>query len=374
MATVSAPATASTHTTPASAAPSAVERLASLDAFRGLTMILLISHGFGIHPAFKDNPSLAWLAYQFEHAPWIGCTLWDLIQPAFTFIVGAAMPFAFASRLSRGDSRGRLFGHVAWRAFFLLALSNILSNWGSTNGLKLQFINVLCQIAFGYLLCFALWNLAPRAQAVAALALFVVHNGLFFLSPGPGGPFDPAANIGARLDLALLGYNYSGFYTTFNFLGNSLTILAGMWTGMYLRRRGSHTGRVKTLLGWAAACWVAGMALTPVIPMVKRLWLGSFLLVSLGWVLAAFAACYWLMEAKGKRGWAFPALVVGANSLFIYSFSQVLRGWLSRGLGAFTGNFTWLGPAGAIPQNLAVLAVMFALCYWLYRRKIFVKI
>lgn len=374
MATVSAPATASTATPAAQAAPPAVERLASLDAFRGLTMILLISHGFGIHPAFRDNPSLAWLAYQFEHAPWIGCTLWDLIQPAFTFIVGAAMPFAFASRLSRGDSRGRLFGHVAWRAFFLLALSNVLSNWGSTNGLKLQLINVLCQIAFGYLLCFALWNLVPLAQAAAALAVLVVHNGLFFLLPGPAGPFDPSANIGARLDLALLGYNYSGFYTTFNFLGNALTILAGMWTGLFLRRPGSHTGRVKTLLGCAAACWVAGMALSPLIPMVKRLWLGSFLLVSLGWVLAAFAACYWLIEVKGRRGWAFPALVVGANSLFIYSFSQVLRGWLSRGLAAFTGNFAWLGEAGAIAQNLAVLAVMFALCYWLYQRKIFIKI
>ena len=373
MASVSAPAPVS-PAAPAADDSATPARLASLDAFRGLTMILLVSHGFGMHEALSGNPSLAWLGDQFEHAAWVGCTLWDLIQPAFTFIVGVAMPFAFAARQARGATRGAIFGHVLWRAFALIALSNILSNWGSTAPLKFQLINVLCQIALGYLLCFGFWLLPGRAQIAAAAGLFALHHALFYLFPGPAGPFDPTGNIGIRLDLTLLGYNYSGLYTTLNFLGNALTILAGMWTGLFLRREVTHGRRLRTLLVSAAFCCAAGLALAPFIPMVKRLWLGSFTFFSLGWVLLGLAACYWMVEVRGWRRWTAPALVAGANSIFIYSFSQVLRGWLSRGLAAFTGNFAVLGPYGAIPHNLAVLGVMIGLCYWLHQRKIYFKL
>jgi len=349
-------------------------RLESLDVFRGFTMLLLISHGFGIHEAFKDERSLAWFRDQFEHAAWAGCTLWDLIQPAFTFIVGVAMPLSLTRRMALGASRMALLGHVLWRAFILVVLSNVLSNWGATGPLKLQFINVLCQIALGYVVCFLVWTLPFRAQTAAAVALFAAHHALFFLFPGPTGPFDPNGNAGAAIDLAVLGYNYSGLYTTLNFMGNALTILFGVWTGMLFQRTETHRRRIGILAVCAGAAFVVGLALSPFIPMVKRLWLGSFTFFSLGWVLLGLIACYWIVEIKGWRRWAFPAVVIGTNCIFIYSFSQVLRGWLSRGLAAYTGNFSFLGNYGAIPHNLAVLGVMFYLCYWLHQRKIYFKI
>ena len=341
------------------------DRLLSLDAFRGFTMLLLISHGFGIFEAFKGQ--YAW-ANQFEHAAWAGCTLWDLIQPAFTFIVGVAMPIALARRATP-------WRHVLWRAVVLIALSNVLSNWGSTAPLKLQLINVLCQIAFSYLLCCALLPLPFRAQVAAAAALLTLHHALFYLFPGPTGPFDPQANFAALVDLRLLGYNYSGFYTTLNFLGNALTVLFGCWTGLLLLSPRTPAQRLKILLTAAAAAFALGLALAPVIPMVKRLWTGSFLFLSTGWVLLAFAAFYWLIEIRAERRWTFPLLVVGANSIFIYAFSQVLRGWLSRGLAAFDGQqFAFLGSVGAIPHNILVMLAMWGLCYWLYQRRIFFKI
>src|SRR5688572_24875171 len=115
MATVSAPSLViperiEAATPPVVSPPST--RLLSLDAFRGLTMLLLISHGFGIYAAFRNDPSAGWLANQFEHARWVGCTLWDLIQPAFTFIVGAAMPLALGRRIQQGASRTSVFRHV----------------------------------------------------------------------------------------------------------------------------------------------------------------------------------------------------------------------------------------------------------------------
>lgn len=338
----------------------APERLVSLDAFRGLTMLLLISHGFGIYEAFK-NP-------QFEHAAWVGCTLWDLIQPAFTFMVGVAMPLALAKRSDAGK-------HVLWRAFALLVLSNILSNWGSTKGLKLQFINVLCQIAFSYVLCYAILKLRFAWQVGAAVSLMVFHHALFFLWPGPAGPFDQAGNIGAVIDLNVLGYTYPGYYTTINFLGNALTVLFGCWTGLLMLSSRTHLERIRLLTICGVAGLASGALLGLWIPMVKRLWLGSFTLFSAGWVLLAFALCYWLVEVRGYKRWTFPFVVVGMNCIFIYSFSQVLRGWLSRGLAAFDGQqFAMLGPAGAVPHNLLVMTVMWGLCYWLYRRQIFFKL
>src|SRR5437879_4709739 len=118
------------------------ERLISLDAYRGFIMLLLVSEGFGFG-SLKNHSGWTWLAAQVDHAPWEGCTFWDLIQPAFTFMVGVAMPFALARRMAQGANMLAQFKHVLWRALLLIVLSNIYSNWGARAGLKLQFINVL---------------------------------------------------------------------------------------------------------------------------------------------------------------------------------------------------------------------------------------
>src|SRR5438874_884118 len=107
-------------------------RLLSLDAYRGFIMLLLVSNGFGLS-VLEHHPGWAWLARQVDHAPWEGCTFWDLIQPAFTFMVGVAMPFAFARRKAQSGNTLCVFRHVAWRAFMLVFLSNLYSNWGGTH-------------------------------------------------------------------------------------------------------------------------------------------------------------------------------------------------------------------------------------------------
>src|SRR5260370_38330275 len=97
---------------PQAAAPG---RLVSLDAYRGFIMLLLVSEGFGFG-VLKDHPGWAWLAAQADHAPWEGCTFWDLIQPAFTFMVGVALPFALARQLPQGASPFGLSTHIPCRA------------------------------------------------------------------------------------------------------------------------------------------------------------------------------------------------------------------------------------------------------------------
>ncbi|WP_321474720.1 DUF5009 domain-containing protein [uncultured Paludibaculum sp.] len=350
-------------------------RLVSLDAYRGFIMLLLVSSGFGLS-VLKSYPGWQWLATQVDHAAWEGCTFWDLIQPAFTFMVGMAMPFSLGRRLAAGDTPMQVFRHVAWRALILIALSNLFSNWGEQPGqLKFQLINVLSQIAFGYVLCALILRLRFRLQVVAAVVLIAFHWALFVAFPGPQGPWSQTGNIGAVIDLKVLGYNYSGDYTTINFLGNAVTILFGCWAGLLMQSARTHVERLKILGAAAAAGLVLGLALQPLVPMVKRLWTPSFLFFSTGWVVLMLIGFYWVIEVKQQRRWTLPFLVLGMNSIFVYSLGQLgLSAWLNRGLASFTGNFAFLGQLGAIPQRVLVLAGLWSLCYWLYQRRIFIKI
>ena len=347
-------------------------RLLSLDAFRGIVMLLLVSNGFGL-AALAAYPGLRWIAAQVEHAEWTGITCWDLIQPAFTFMVGVAMPLAFARRRAAGATSADLLRHVAWRAAALVLLSNLLSNFGEAH-LQFQLINVLAQIAFGYVICFLVLELPVGWQAVVAAVLLGGQWLLFTAFPGPQGPFSQTGNIGQVIDRAVLGYTYSGSYVTINFIGNAVVILFGCWTGLLLGAGRSHRASLTTLAAGAAGAAVAGLALAPFDPVIKRLWTASFTFLGAAAVIAMMMACYWLVEVRGWRRWTFPFVVFGANSIFIYSFWQVLAGWLDTGLAAFTGRFAGLGPAGEIPHRLVVLAAMWSLCYWLYRRRIFLKI
>jgi hypothetical protein len=89
------------------------ERLRSLDAYRGLVMLAIASHGLGLASAAEHFPnSQPWqaVACQLEHVPWVGCVVWDMIQPSFMFLVCVAMAYSCAKRKQRGDSHEGLEG------------------------------------------------------------------------------------------------------------------------------------------------------------------------------------------------------------------------------------------------------------------------
>jgi predicted acyltransferase len=348
------------------------ERYVSLDAYRGLIMLMLVSHAFGLN-SLRNQPGWHWLAAQFEHVEWEGLVFWDLIQPAFMFMVGMAMPFAFANRTAQGDRVGQIFRHAAWRALMLIVLSQVLID---VSGGKLQFqlINVLSQIAFTYFLTFLILRLPIRFQVLAALVLLAGHWGLFALFPGPEGAFSKTGNIGARIDQELLGYNYSGFYVTINFVTSTVTTLLGAWTALFLMRKKPHATNLKVILLSSAFCFASGLALSLFNPIIKRLWTTSFTLYSAGWVFLMLAAFYWLVEVQGWRKLMLPLVILGMNSIFVYSVSMVLYGWLDRAVGVFSGRFAFAGILSPVLQATALLLVMWYLCYWLYKRKIFLRI
>ena len=132
--------------------------------------------------------------------------------------------------------------------------------------------------------------------------------------------------------------------------------------------------KLKLLAGGMALSFVAGLGLKPWIPMIKQLCTASFILYSLGWVLFMLIGFYLVTEVLGYRKWTFPLVVVGANSIFIYSLGMVLSEWLNRAVGVFTFHYRWIGTLAPVAQSCTVLAVMWYACYWLYQRKIFLKL
>src|SRR5262249_26226224 len=138
---------------------------------------------------FPDSPVWQFLGLQTDHVAWVGCVLWDLIQPSFMFMVGVAMPFSIASRRARRGSESNIVAHAVSRALSLVLLSIFLqSNWSRQT--DFHFVNVLAQIGLGYFFLYLLLGRGMRVQLAALAGILIGYWLLFFLWPQPGPDFD----------------------------------------------------------------------------------------------------------------------------------------------------------------------------------------
>ena len=184
------------------------ERLVSLDAFRGFIMMMLAAGGFGILAFSKiDKSSPVWEVHNwdkwhaigdhFDHPRWLSVidrysvSFWDLIQPSFMFMVGAAMPFSSQRRESSGQG---LFGrtlHAIMRSVALVLLGVFLSSLGHEKTLWI-FPNVLCQIGLGYFFAWVMHHWRPLYQVIALCVILGGYWGWFYMNP-PAANYDYAA-------------------------------------------------------------------------------------------------------------------------------------------------------------------------------------
>jgi len=352
------------------------KRLVSLDAYRGIIMICLISVGFGLS-AFEGHPWLGFIASQIEHVKWEGLVFWDLIQPAFMFMVGMAMPFAYNKRKSLGMSHSRIFGHAAYRALMLIVIANVIGTIHRGEP-GLSFINVLNQIAIGYLLAFLVINRGYLGQGLAAVGILAAYTLAWVLYPG-NGPDGPWAmnyqNLGGDFDMWLLGKHYGGYYVGLNAIPATATIIFGMMAGR-LVGGGKSKGEVMKLLGTAGiAGIVLGLALSPLVPIIKRIWTASFTLYSAGYIIIGLLVVYWLVEVRKWTRWTFIPVVVGMNSIFAYIIFMMARGSVEDAVMVFIRPLvTSLGPWGEVLHSLLSLAVIWYVLYFFYKRKVFIKV
>lgn len=386
------------------------QRLVSLDAYRGAIMLLMASSGLGLPQVAQHFPhSALWqfLGRECDHSAWVGCTLWDLIQPAFMFMVGVAMVWSIANRRARGQGGIRLFGHAVWRSLVLVLLAVFLSSaWSSRP--QWVFTNVLAQIGLGYPFLFLLSCTPPRTQWLAALGLLFIYWLAFVLHPLPppdfnwqvvgvaaNGPhltgfaahWDKNFNFAASFDRWFLNlfprqspfaFNAGG-YQTLNFVPALATMIFGLRAGELLRRDLPLAEKLVRLIVVGTAGLVIGglMGLVGLCPIVKRIWTPSWAIFSGGWVTLLLAAFVAVVEWRGWKRASFPLVVVGLNPITLYCMWQLSVGFVRDNLERYFGPhvFASFGPIYVpILQRLWVLLVFWLILLWMYRRKIFIRI
>ena len=357
-------------------------RLASLDFFRGLTMFLLIAEYSAIYehlvsPEFQGS----WIyiiGTQFHHHPWNGLRIWDLVQPFFMFIVGVAIPFSTAKRLERGEAYKRVLYHAIRRSLLLLLLG-----WGlyciSPGHITFRFQNVLAQLSVTYLIAFLMMKRSFRVQLGFTLLLLALTEGIyrFFPVTGYDQPFTPDHNFGAWFDMLLSGELSSGHWVAFNAIPTTAHTMWGVLAGQLLMSKRTSGNKIKILVISGIIGLVIGYGLNPITPIIKRIATTSFVFASGGWCLLALAFSYWVIDVKKIKNWSIFFAIVGMNPLFIYLFAEAAGGdWLIHIVKPFSfGLFSWIGDIyAAIITSLIVWGLMWYICYWLYKRKIFIKI
>jgi predicted acyltransferase len=396
---------------PAAAAAPPSTRVVSIDVLRGLVMFLMLAEAmrlWTLHDAFPASRFWAIVAYNTTHVPWQGCSVHDLIQPAFSLLVGAAMPFSLARRRGAGQSFGRLLTHAVWRSAVLIFLGIFLRSLDRPRTYW-TFEDTLTQIGLGYTPLFLLAWTGLRAQAIAFVAILAGFWTAFVLYPLPGPGFDytqvgvPAdwphlytgflahfnknSNLSWAFDTWFLNlfpreapfrFN-SGGWSTLSFIPTLATMLLGLWAGRWLQERRPAPRTLRGLLLGGAGLVAAGLLLQAlhICPIVKRIWTPAYTLYSGGLVILMLAGIYALTDLKGWRRWAFPLIVIGANSIAVYVMSWTLEHFVSDALVRHLGRapFQVFGaPFEPVLRGAAVLAVFWSILYWMYRRQIFIRI
>jgi len=363
------------------------QRLYSLDALRGLDMLLII----GLDRFFKrltdgiPGPVMEAFADQFRHVRWDGFHLYDLIFPLFLFIAGVAAPYSISSRLRKGSSRQDVLRHIVRRGLILVLLGIIYNN-----GLKVQpiseirFGSVLGRIGLGYMFANIIYLYARRWAQLAWFSIILIGYWLilkFNAAPGfPMGDLTMEGNFASYMDrLIMPGRLYSnnihdpeGLFSTIPAVA---TGLLGIFTGDFLK---NSTFSPASKAGWMSVAGVVLIILAYIwnidFPINKNLWTSSFVLCAGGWSLISLALFYYIIDVKGYRKWSFFLRVVGMNSILIYMSKRFIN-W------GYTNNamFQWLGQIVGEPFNDAVMVATLLFVQWLflyycYRNKIFLKV
>ncbi len=369
-------------TTQTATSSASSDRLLSLDLFRGLTMFLLIAEGTRlfhamIDPAF-DGTFIGFVGTQFHHHEWNGLRFWDLIQPFFMFIVGVALPMSVAQREKRGDSSGKILRHVLMRSLVLLLLG-----WGlyciGPGKITFRFQNVLAQLSVTYLIAYVLMRRAWWFQIGCSLAILLATDLAYRYCSieGYDQAFTPDQNLGAYVDMLIGGELSGGHWVSLNAIPTAAHTIWGVLAGQLLMSGASSRRKLAILFGAGLAALAVGYGLDPVTPIIKRIATASFVICSGGWCLIALALAYWWVDVlKIRYGVTFFA-IVGMNPLFIYLFAEVGgSNVLHRIVTPFSmAAFGWTGDLYAqMLTGCVVWALLWGICYWLYRHRIFIRI
>ena len=384
-------------------------RLASIDTYRGFVMFLMLAEVMrlpAVARAFPGSGFWKFLGEQQTHVEWQGCSLHDLIQPSFSFLVGVAMPFSLASRAAQGQQKWVSSLHAFWRGFALVGLGIFLRSL-SAKQTNYTFEDTLTQIGLGYPLLYFIALGPPRLRWVSVGLILLGYWALFAFFPVPpddsswlGVPSDwphhptgfaahwdknstPAweidywfLNLFPRSEPFL--YNRGG-YATSSFFPTLATMILGVSGGELLKSNRSSKTKVLVLVIAGVTGLSVGYALGyfGLCPIVKRIWTPSWVLFSGGWCALLLAFFFAATDWSGYRGWAFPLIVIGANSIAAYVGEHLFMHFITDALKRHFGaeNFQMVSPKDeSFLLGFAALVVFWLGLFWMYRRRLFIKV
>lgn len=359
-------------------------RLLSLDVYRGLIMFLLVGEGAAFYYALQewDVPWLRPIVHQFHHVPWQGLVLWDLIQPGFMFIVGVAMVFSLRKRRERGERWSRSALHIVIRCAVLFLLGTGLHCVYNMKPV-FELWNVLTQLSFTILVTFLIFRLPWTVQFAIALGLILLTDlayRLIHIAPYDA-TFEPGRNFGAWVDMQLMGKIDEGHWVAVNAVPTAAHTIWGALCGQLLAGRLPEMKKVGVLVAGGLALLIVGYAMDAagLAPIVKRICTSSFVIVSGGWCVLALGFFYLVHDVWRVRLGTWFVVVVGLNPIFIYMTTELLAwGWLNPRVGVFVGQPLAMLGMNEAPAAVATAGVTWALlwglCVWLYRKRIFIRI
>ncbi|MFC2161565.1 acyltransferase family protein [Acidobacteriota bacterium] len=358
-------------------------RLESLDALRGFDMFWIIGGDwiFGsLHDIFQ-SPATEFIQTQLSHVRWEGFRFWDLIMPLFLFIVGTAMPFSFSKRLDGGDSKKKLHIHVLKRFVILFILGMIAQGHLLEYDLSTLhiFSNTLQAIAAGYLIAaLIMLNLRVKWQIMITPAMLLLFWGLLAWVPVSGfgtGVLTPEGNLAISIDKWILGSFQDG--TTYSWILSSLTfactVLLGVFSGYILRSDSPQKKKLVRLFVFGILCLGFGLLWSLVFPIIKHIWTSSFVLFSGGISILLLALFYLVIDIWGRKKWAFVFKVIGMNAIAVYMVTRIFDFRLMGNV--FVGGLAErLGTWSNLVEGLGGFAVIWLILYFVYTKKIFIKI
>ena len=366
-------------------------RLVSLDVFRGLTIAGMV---------LVNNPG-TWssIYWPLEHAEWHGWTPTDLVFPFFLFIVGVSITLAFARRVEEGTGKRDLYLKVIKRSAIIFGLGLFLNGFPYFPLATIRIAGVLQRIALCYLIASLLFlTTRARTQLLIAVALLIGYCLVMTRLAAPGyapGDLTKEGSIASFVDRVLLGqhiwrqgrvYDPEGLLSTIPAVA---TTLCGILTGHWLRSERTRYEKVVGMFVAGAICVVLGWVWNPFFPINKSLWTSSYVLFTAGLALELLALCYWVIDIKGYRRWAWPFEVFGVNALALFVGTGLMvklmgliklplsdgtrissQGWIFRNL-----FLPWASPINAsLAYAIAFILLWLVLMWLLYRKQIYIKV
>ncbi len=360
------------------------KRVASIDALRGFDMFWITGGEVIIHALHKmdPGPTTNLLNVEFEHVQWAGFHFYDLIFPLFLFVVGVVLPFSLGKRLEAGADRGQLYRHIVKRLAVLFALGLVYNGLLNFNFHDLRIAGVLQRIALCYFFAaLIVMNTKIRGQVAFFAGILLVYWVVMMLVPVPGagaGVLTPQGNLASFIDRHLLPHPYccfaqgdnEGILSTFPAIG---TTLMGVLAGHWLRSRRAPNRKILGLALAGVVSLLIGYVWSFNFPIIKNLWTSTFVLYAGGWSLLLLALFYWIIDVQGYRRWSFFFTVIGVNAITIYLVYHLFD------FGTITTIFVHgfihrLGPVQPLFWAVSVLMTGWLFLYFLYRKKIFLKV